>query len=359
MKKTINILLLGSILFSCKSKVESVSPIVESITESVYASGTIESEDQYQVFATANGVISKVFVSEGDLVTSNSILFTIFNETSQINRENAELNAQFSDLNSNNSKISDLKLAIELAKYKMENDSIMFLRQKTLFGKNVISQSQFEQSELAYQNSKTNYLSAQLKLIDLKKQLNLSDKQTKNNVRISKEMEGDYVVKSDIKGRVFSLLKKRGEMVNIQTPVAIIGDAKHFKIILQVDEYDIIKIQRGQKIVVALDSYKGKSFEAKVVKIDPLMNEKSKSFTIEAVFTVQPPVLYPNLSLEANILIKKRDNVLTIPRKYFIDDKYVVLNNGEKKYIKTGLKDYQKIEVISGLSKTDVIIIPE
>ena len=197
-----------------------------------------------------------------------------------------------------------------------------------------------------------------LKYIDLKKQLNLTDKQSKNNVKLTQELENDFFITSDIKGRVYSILKKKGEMVNTQTPLAIIGDAKAFKIVIEVDEYDIIKIKKGLKIVVSLDSYKGQTFEAVVSKIDPIMNERSKTFTIEAAFINQPPVLYPNLTLEANIVIKTKPNILTIPRKYLINDQYVVLENGEKKYIKIGLKDYEKVEVISGIDKTDKIIIP-
>ena len=358
MKKLLIYISASLILFACGKKAESTLPTIESITESVYASGSVESIDQYQVFASVNGIISSVNVAEGDVVDAKTKLFSIFNESSRINRENAELNAEFSDINSNNSKLNDLKLAIELAKNKMLNDSISFSRQKILYSKEAISSSQLEQSELVYQSSKTNYLSNQLKYIDLKKQLNLTDKQSKNNVKLTQELENDFFITSDIKGRVYSILKKKGEMVNTQTPLAIIGDAKAFKIVMEVDEYDIIKIKKGLKIVVSLDSYKGQTFEAVVAKIDPIMNERSKTFTIEAAFIIQPPVLYPNLTLEANIVIKTKQNILTIPRKYLINDQYVVLENGEKKYIKIGLKDYEKVEVISGIAKTDKIMIP-
>ena len=358
MKKLLIYISASLILFACGKKPESTLPTIETITESVYASGSVESIDQYQVFASVNGIISSVNVAEGDVVDAKTKLFSIFNESSRINRENAELNAEFSDINSNNSKLNDLKLAIELAKNKMLNDSISFSRQKILYSKEAISSSQLEQSELVYQSSKTNYLSNQLKYIDLKKQLNLTDKQSKNNVKLTQELENDFFITSDIKGRVYSILKKKGEMVNTQTPLAIIGDAKAFKIVMEVDEYDIIKIKKGLKIVVSLDSYKGQTFEAVVSKIDPIMNERSKTFTIEAAFINQPPVLYPNLTLEANIVIKTKPNILTIPRKYLINDQYVVLENGEKKYIKIGLKDYEKVEVISGIDKTDKIIIP-
>ena len=346
------------ILLGCSSETESILPTIGTITESVYASGTIESDDQYQVFPSVNGIIQEVYVTEGDQVHANSNLFAIFNETSKINRQNAELNANYSDFEANSSRLNDLKLGIEFAKNKMNTDSVMLSRQKVLFEKEVITSVQLEQYDLNYRQSRTNFLSSQLKLADLKRQLNLSDQQSKNNLRLSARMENDFLVTSDVKGKVYSVLKKKGEMVNVQTPIAIIGSSSSFKIILQVDEYDIIKIKKGLKVIIALDSYKGESFEAVIHKIDPIMNDRSKTFTIEAVFTKQPKVLYPNLSLEANIVIRKKENTITNPRKYLLEDGYVLLKNNQKRYVKTGLKDYQKVEILSGLTQKDKIFIP-
>jgi hypothetical protein len=46
------------LLYSCKKKQEHISPIEEKITESVYASGVVKSNHQYQVFSTTNGIIA-------------------------------------------------------------------------------------------------------------------------------------------------------------------------------------------------------------------------------------------------------------------------------------------------------------
>lgn len=42
---------------SCKKEPEKTQVTVEDITESVYASGIIESKNQYQVFSTVNGLV--------------------------------------------------------------------------------------------------------------------------------------------------------------------------------------------------------------------------------------------------------------------------------------------------------------
>ncbi len=333
--------------------------MVENITESVYAAGVIKAKNQYQVFSTVSGIINKILVTENDLVKLGSPLMLVGDETTKINRENATLSAEYATVNTNREKLAELKNNIILAKNRYENDSLSFKRQQNLWNNNIGTKFELEQKELAYRNSKTSLESVKIRYTDQLKQLQLNAALSKNNLAISKFREKDFVIKSEAEGKVYSLFKKQGEMVNPQTPLAIIGDGIVFLLELQIDEYDIVKIKTGQKVLVSMDSYKGEVFEAVISKINPLMNERTKSFLAEAEFTKQPPVLYPNLTVEANIVIRVKEKALTIPRNYLIDDSLVMIDKGKKKSVVTGLKDYQKVEILNGLSSGDVIYKPE
>ena len=127
---------------------------------------------------------------------------------------------------------------------------------------------------------------------------------------------------------------------------------------LQVDEYDVEKIKPGQKLLLTMDSYKNKVFEATVTRIIPFMSDRTRSFTVEAAFVTRPPVLYPNLTVEANIVIQTKEKAITIPTDYLLNDSLVILPSGEKKKVVTGLKDYRKVEIISGLTAADEIVKP-
>jgi multidrug efflux pump subunit AcrA (membrane-fusion protein) len=172
-------------------------------------------------------------------------------------------------------------------------------------------------------------------------------------------MAKDFTITSETDGKVFTILKEQGEIVNPQMPVAVIGDDANFKLELQVDEYDIAKIRVGQKVIIRMDSYKDEVFEARIEKINSIMNERSKSFLVEAVFTKAPPALYPNLTAEANIIIETKQNALSIPRSYLLDNEHVLLENKEKRKVVIGLKDYQRVEILQGISKEDVLLKPE
>jgi HlyD family secretion protein len=358
MKGFIHLVLLLLCIVSCKQQQEKVKPTVEKITESVYASGFVKSYNQYQVFSTVNGLIQKILVTEGDVVKKGDPLIVLTNEASKLNAENAKLAADYADVSTNRYKLNELAINIDLARAKMENDSLLMVRQQNLWSQQIGTRVEMEQRELSYKNSGAAYEGALLRFKDLKKQLNFSSLQSRKNYEISNTLAKDFTIKSEVNGRVYSVLKKPGEIVSPLSPVAVIGDADSFILELQVDEFDIAKIRRGQKIMVRMDSYKQQIFEAAVEKIDLIMNERSRSFTIEAGFVSKPPVLYPNLTAEANIIIQTKDNALTIPRSFLTDDNYVITADRQKRKVSTGLKDYQKVEILSGLTGNEFILKP-
>ena len=299
---------------SCIDKTEKTNAVRENITESVYASAIVKTENQYQVFATVNGIINKLFVTENDLVKKGAPLMQVTDESSTIDRKKASLESSYAEVSANREKLAEAKNSIALAQSKASNDSLLYQRQTNLWNESIGSKTELEQRELAYENSKSLLESAKLRY---------------------------------------------KEMVTPQTPLAVVGDADVFVLEMQIDEYDIAKIKLGQVVLLSMDSYRGEVYEATVSKIIPIMNQRSKSFTVEAVFVKKPPVLHPNLTAEANIIIQTKKDALTIPRNYLVDDSLVMVRKDKMKKVITGLKDYQKVEIINGLTSNEVIYKPQ
>lgn len=346
-------------LYACKDKTEKLHPRYSSISESVYASGSLKSKNQYFAFANAGGILKSIVVKEGDTVKKGSPLLFIANDVQRFSKNNAELSAQYADIAANQGKLNEAKLLVDLAKNKLKNDSTLFARQGELWKKQIGTKVEFEQRELAFQNAKTTYVSALVKYEDLKRVLELNSKQSKTSLQASSALENEFTLKSEINGVVYSLLKKQGELVGPQTPLAVIGDASEFILEMQVDEYDVFKIKPGMQVLVSLDSYKGQVFDAHVSKIYPIMNDRSKTFLIEAIFDKAPLKLYPNISFEASIVIHTKEKALLVPRNYLIGDTCVLKSNGDTVRVTLGLKDYQKAEIVSGISENDELQKPK
>lgn len=344
---------------ACSQQNKFINPVEEGITESVYASGMVKAKNQYQLYATVSGIIKDVLVKEGDEVKKGSPIYRINNEQVRLSVENAQLAASFSAVENNQSRFEELKASLNFAASKYRTDSSLFLRQQTLWSQGIGTRNELEQRQLAMENSASNLDIAQKKYDELTRQIQFNAKQAKKNLEITKAQENDFLIKSESDGRVFQLMKEKGETVNPQQPIATLGDSTAFQLELLVDEYDIAQIKLNQQIIVRLDSYKGKVFEARISKINPIMDERTRSFVVEAVFTNSPEKLYPNLSVETNIVLQSKPKTLTIPRTYLVQDSFVLLENKEKRKVTTGLMDYRKVEITGGLTVTDKLIEPK
>jgi len=345
-------------IFGCDHHTKTITPKTVDVVESVYASGIVKSKNQYEVFTKINGVVDKIFVKEGDPVSKGTPILRIENISSTLSAENARLISLANDYTENRKKLEEAKKNIEFAQKKLENDSLLFARQQRLWNQNVGSKVELEQRELNFENARLNLKKTQVAYDDINRQLKLISDQSENNLKIAQAAENDLIIRSEQDGFVYKLNTLQGELATSLSPLAIIGQ-EDFIIELNVDEFDIVKISKGQKLFVRMDSYKNQSFEATVSFIYPMMDERTRTFKVEAEFSNPPIRLYPNLTLEANIVITEKKNALTIPTNFLLNDSTVLLDDGTTKAVKIGLQDYNISEIISGIDANTKIRMPK
>lgn len=346
---------------SCKDKLEQTKPTIGTVTQSFYAAGIIKAENQYTVYATVSGILNKINVVAGQTVGQNQILFEIEDDKAQLNTQNARLNYQLSQNNNHfiQDKIAEMELKLQLAQDKLLVDKSLYERNNRIKEYKIITEVDFEKVALAYKSSQLNVEMAQKQLSQLKSQLKFEQNKNAVLLQIGQKTENDFQVKTAFSGQIFDIMVKEGALISPQIPLAIMGQKNQFLLELEVDENDMVHINLNQTVLVTLDSYKNQVFEAKVDKIYPIMNQHSRTFKIEAHFTKLPPKLYPNLSAEANIIYKTKKDAITIPRNYLLKGDSVLVNETQKRKVKIGLSDYQKIEILDGLKANEIIYKPK
>jgi multidrug resistance efflux pump len=358
--KIFRYLTLFTIILSCFNNEDKILPIERSLTESVYSSVTIQPDSLYQVYAIVSGILDNNLVEEGDLVLKGQSVSQIINSTPKLNAQNAKftLNLAQEKYNGNAAVLNSILEEIAAAKIKFKNDSINYLRQKNLWSQKIGSKVEYETRKLNYELASNNLKLLQSKYNSTKNELNTAVKQAQNNYQSALITTKDFIVKSKINGKVYALYKEAGEIVTTMEPLASIGSATSFVINMLVDEVDIVSISKNQDVIIHLDAYDGKVFKGKVSKIYPKKDERNQTFKVEAVFENPPNILYPGLSGEANIIIDKKNKVLTIPKGYLIDGNMVKTDEGLI-VITTGIQNMEFIEVLSGITKETQIYKPQ
>ncbi len=361
--KTLRIILGISIISgftACSSDKDSIRPAINTITESVYSSATIQPDSLYQVYAAVSGILDQNLVEEGDSVNRGTPISQIINNAPQLNVENARLSLELAidNYSGNNAVIQTLEDEIRAARLRVQNDSVNYFRQKNLWQQNIGSEVEYDSKKLTYELSRNNLSLLLSNFERTKNELKTKVIQAENNYKTAQITTGDFTVESKIHGTVYALYKNHGESISVLEPLAAIGSSHKFIIELLVDEVDIVKIQPGQPVLVTLDAYKNQVFEASVSKIYPRKDERTQTFKIEAVFMSPPEVLYPGLAGEGNIMVGKKEDAMTIPREYLVNGNQVLTEDGPVT-VQLGLGNLELVEILDGIDENTNILKPE
>jgi multidrug resistance efflux pump len=358
MKKSLWILPLLAILACGKSK-QSTSPIRKDLTQAVYASGKLYPLNRYMVLSKVPGYVQKVFVKVGDIVTVGQPLMAIRNDVSDINVSTARNNLSLAQQNAE--ERSGLLIALKndaaAAKAKLRLDSMNNARFERLMEANATSKQALDQARTQYDVSRQNYNKALSNLQNTRDKLQIELKNAQNQVSAQLTNKNDYVIYSAIRGKVYDVnVKEEGELINAQTVLMELGDATDFEVELQVDETDIALVQPGQDVVYTADVYKDKTFKGKVKEAYPRVSAGNRTAKVIASLELGASV-YSGMSIEANIIIAKKKNILVIPREYVIDGNKVKLKaTKELVEIRKGVEDLEFVEVLSGIDeKTEIV----
>lgn len=104
-----------------------------------------------------------------------------------------------------------------------------------------------------------------------------------------------------------------GAMLAANTPIVSIIDIGKLVAVIHVVEQDYPKISVGQKAVISTDAFPDRSFPGKVLRIAPILKEKSREARIEIEIPNPRKILKPGMFVRAQIQFKKHENAIVVP----------------------------------------------
>ncbi|TDB64199.1 efflux RND transporter periplasmic adaptor subunit [Arundinibacter roseus] len=361
-----NTLYLATLIFSvsCSSENEGTSPTYMELTEAVYASGNVYPRNEYKLFAQGDGVLIRQLVTEGETVAKGQLLFELESNVPDARSQAATNIYRQSEANlaASSPVLKELEVQLRNARTRQENDSVNFFRIKGLYEKNAASKADFERTELAYRSSRNDVAARQQALIRTKNQLYVELQNARSQYASSTDDAKNYRLRSYEEGKIYEIYKQPGELVRRAEAVALVGSPTKAYVQMAVDESDFTKMKLGQKVMIKVDAFDQKMYEAVVSKIYPKLNKLDQTFRVDADFTGDAPDGYYGLTVEANVLISQNPKALTIPKTYLYgaDSVWVKEENGEKKKIKIqkGAENLDLVEVKGGLTDKSIIFKP-
>lgn len=284
--------------------------------------GTVEGTEKAQIQSTLSSEVKAVYVKEGDIVSKGQQLALLDDGNVQEEYNKAQID------------LKELKRQYDLA--------------KTLY-------DQGAKPEEEYLKAKSDYESAQAMIT--------SYDLTKKNIT------------SPISGTVTRVNVTVGSNANDtenNQPMFIIEDLKNLQLKVNVSEYDISKIKVGQQVDITAEMLGDKTVKGVVSRIAPSGEQKKdgSEMVVPVVISIDKgnSSLIAGVTAKANILIQKKENVLSVPVDAVLQDvssgkNYVFVikkNVLHKVEVKTGLEGDFNIEIISDKvkAKDQIVLAP-
>lgn len=347
---------------SC-SNPETIQPETKSVMEAVYASGFLESLGQVELRSQTEGTLLSEFVTEGQQVKNGQVLFTISGNALDSRLQDALLKYEIAKSNASDSSptMAEFLQGVKIAEEQYRADSLKWLRQEKLYGQKAVSISQYEASKTAFESSKQSWKKSQSQLESKKDQVRIDLESARKDLLLLQDELGHYEVRSDRDGIFFHSEANIGELIKKGDVLATIGTDQGFIGSLKIDEQDISRVSLGQKVLLEMDAFPGKTFQAELTKIYSKVDPMDQMLRVDARINDTLPSRFIGLALEANILIREKSDALVIPGGMLLPgDSVLILKDRKAQKVKVtpGIRTLTEVEILEGLSVDSNLIKP-
>ena len=319
------------------------------------ASGYVTARRRATVSSKVTGKVIEVNVEEGMAVREGQVLARLDDSTLQagITLARAQLQAT--------------RLAVPEIEVRLAEARLNLQRQERLMKDGLTTPSAIDQAQ-----AEVNSLMARINSV--REQINVAQSQ----VALQQTAIDDMVIRAPFSGVALSKDAQPGEMVSpvsagggfTRTGISTIVDMRSLEIEVDVNESYINRVSAGQPVTAVLDAYPDWQIPAKVIAVVPTADRQKATVLVRIGFTALDPRILPDMGVKVTFLREAdaaapvtAQAVTLVPKaavKTENGNTYVYLvqqTTVERRAIKTGGTDGDRIEVTAGLKGGDRVVI--
>jgi HlyD family secretion protein len=280
--------------------------------ENVYGSATASPRATYDVRTDVKGTVDSVLVTEGMTVTRGQALVALGNP--------------------------DLRVALDKAKSDLEAAREDLARIRGGLAANV-TEADVKQQEVSLRRAEA-------------------------AVTSKAEQVASLQLKSPINGVVLSKSVGVGDEVTEAQQLFVISDLTSMKLVISVDELDIVNVKLGQQASVVVDALPEEIYAAEVVRIagEGTVSDGVANYDVTLQLS-DPEKLMPGMTANATILLESKKGALLVPSEAIRTSgtkKTVIVLKGttlQTLDVTVGLRNDTSTEVLSGLKEGDLVVL--
>ena len=297
------------------------------IVEIITANGKIQPQTEVKISSEVSGEIIHLYVVEGQQVKAGDLLVKINPEIYLAGIERME-----ASLNTSRSNLANSKARLAQTEAQFKTAELSFKRNKKLWEDKAISNSEYENAQSSYEVALAN-VEASKEDVNAAKFAVMSSEAA---LRESRENLAKTTIYAPMSGTISKLNVEVGERVlgTIQmsgTEILRIANLDKMEVIVDVNENDIVRVEKNDTALIEVDAYLGKKFKGLVTEIansatvsgagsDQVTNFEVKILILKDTYAdllqKDNPNFFPfrpGMSATTDIQTNTKVNVLSVP----------------------------------------------
>ncbi len=353
------------------TKVLTAKVAVQDVVSKVTANGKIQAENKVELSALVQGQIVNLVVREGDRVKKGDFLLQI-----DRNRAAAEEASSAAALKVSQADLDAARTALEQA--RRDHDRML-----SNFRARISSEADLQKTQAALDTARATLVGMQNRV-----------DQTRATLNAYRDTLSKTTIRAPLDGVITTLRMKAGEvtvigtMNNPGTQLMTISDMSSVLAVLMVDETDTPNVQVGQKTLLTIDAYPGRTFDGTVTEVghSPILRDDQDlqgltttsdaiNFKVKVKLAAPPPGIRPGFSVSADIVTGTKAQVPVVSLAAVIvrdspkgektasgrlktEEGVYVIKDGKTAFlpIQTGLTGDLVVEVREGLTAGQEIV---
>ncbi len=337
------VLIVGGFLYSRSQSgiltVQTGKVAREDLASVVTASGEIKPLNYVNISSNAFGIITKLYVQEGDRVKKGQLLAQIDNvqPSSNVSGMKAALQAATGDATAADAAYNTAVADLKRAQADAERAKLDYQRAEGLYKDQLISKADYDLKNATWEMAASGLQQAQARIVQTKAQrdaANVRISQAKAQLTTASDVLSKTTYTAPFDGLVTNLPVRQGEtmVIGIQnapgSTLMTVADMSVVTAEVKVDETDIVNVKLGQPADVTVDAIPGKTFKGRVTQVgdnaivrstgvattqSTTGSQEAKDFKVVVTLDNPPTNLRPGLSTTTKITTATKSSVLAIP----------------------------------------------
>ncbi len=316
------------------------------------ATGTVRARTSGQVSSHVMAYVREVRVRTGDRVNQGQTLVVLDARDLSVRKRQADAGrteVQWA--------AREADQGVTAAQANVELAEVTFKRMKDLFDKRSISNQEFDEASAKVRMARASLEMARSR----RKQIDGKIAQAQEEWNGAEIQAGYSIIIAPFSGVVTEKLIETGNLAVPGAPLLTIERNDGFRLEAVVDESNLSKVRRGQKVVVMLDAL-DHPIDATISEIAPTLDSASRSF-IAKIDLPSVPNLRTGAYGKAKFLTGSR-TALTVPVAAITERgqmQWVFVADGGKargRIVTVGQRNGDSVEILSGLAAGEQVIAP-